>query len=403
MTAGLSYMLAEAGSENSVSFPKLGIKINIQESFQVFGLTVRWYGVIICCGMILCMILGLRFCRRYNLDSDKVLDYVLFAIPAAIVGARLYYVLFRLDYYKEHPGEIVMIWRGGLAIYGGIIAAAITIFIVSRVKKDRFLHILDFAMPYIMLGQAIGRWGNFVNQEAYGSETSWVLGMTGTRIEQEVGSGVLVHPTFLYESVWCLIGFAVLVIFRKRFQKAYGEVTALYMCLYGAERAIVESLRTDSLMITLGKTDLRVSQILSIVLVFVGIALLIDSRRRGVPVVFTGKEAAGDGEDGENAGSSLSGTIELLEEEGEEQSAEDAAENEAAGEPADGEPADDDPEADKTAAGGNAEDAESPTGGNAEAAEGAPDSASEKAAAGTGEAKKTGKKRIVKIRSYFCL
>ena len=317
-------MLAEAEIEiGNVSFPKLGIKMNIQESFQVFGLTVRWYGVIICLGMILCMILGIRFSKRYGLDSDKVMDYVLFAIPAAIVGARIYYVIFRMDYYGANPGEIVKIWKGGLAIYGGIIAAVITILIVSRVKKDKFLHILDFAMPYIMLGQAIGRWGNFVNQEAYGSQTTWILGMTGSRIEQEVGEGILVHPTFLYESVWCLLGFAFLVFFRKRLQKSYGEITALYMCLYGAERAIVESLRTDSLMITVGSTELRVSQILSVMLVFVGVALFIDSRRRGTPAFLTEKEAA---ENAESGSSSLSAAIGILEN-GEETENTDEAEN----------------------------------------------------------------------------
>ena len=321
MTAGMSYMLAEAESKiEYISFPKLGIKFNIQESFQVFVLTVRWYGFIICLGMILCMILGIRFCKRYDLNSDKILDYVLFALPSAIIGARIYYVIFRWDYYSANPGEIVKIWHGGLAIYGGIIAAALAIFITARIKKDKFLHILDFAMPYIMLGQAIGRWGNFVNQEAYGSATTWALGMTGSKIEQEVGYGVLVHPTFLYESVWCLIGFAILVIFRKRFQKSYGEVTALYMCLYGAERAVVESLRTDSLMITLGSTELRVSQILSVMLVFVGIALFIDSRRRGTPAVIlktAGKEAA-------EVESTLGETINILE------SGDDGPETEAA-------------------------------------------------------------------------
>lgn len=323
MTAGLSYMLAEAETEiEQVSFPKLGIKFNIQESFQVFGLTIRWYGLIICLGLILCMILGTRFSKRYGLDSDKIMDYVLFALPAAIIGARLYYVIFRWDYYKGDLLEIVKIWHGGLAVYGGIIAAVITIFIVSRVKKDRFLHILDFAMPYIMLGQAIGRWGNFVNQEAYGSATTWALGMTGSKIEQEVGYNVLVHPTFLYESLWCLAGFIFLVIFRKRFQKSYGEITALYMCLYGAERALVESLRTDSLMITIGSTSLRVSQILSVMLVFVGVALFIDSRRRGAPVYRPETE-----ENEKTPGSSFGEAIEILENEEEAAEEEPAKEN----------------------------------------------------------------------------
>lgn len=274
--------LSLAVGDEYVSFPKLGLKFNLQSNFHMGSLNIYWYGVIICLGMILCMILGLRFCEKYGLDREKILDYILAAIPSAIVGARLYYVAFSWDDYKDSPVKIFEIWKGGLAIYGGIIGAVLAIYIMSRFKKDKFLHLLDFAMPYIMLGQAIGRWGNFINQEAYGGATTWALGMTGSRIAAEMGADVLVHPTFLYESLWCFIGFAFLVIFRLRFQKAFGEITSLYMCVYGAERAIVEGLRTDSLMIEIGSASIRVSQILSVVLVAVGIALFVDSRLRGI-------------------------------------------------------------------------------------------------------------------------
>ena len=274
-------LLAE--SDNYISFPNIGIKfVNMSRYFSLWKFNIHWYGVIICAGLVLCILLGLRFSKKYALNQDSMLDYVIAAVPSAIVGARLYYVLFRLDYYLANPKEIIAVWNGGLAIYGGIIGALIAIFIMSKVKKDSFFHIMDFAMPYIMLGQAIGRWGNFINQEAYGSTTNSIFGMTGNIIANEMGNGVLVHPTFLYESVWCLLGFVFLVIYRKKLQKCVGEVSALYMIIYGAERAVVEGLRTDSLTVSLGSNTIRVSQWLSVILVVLGVALFIDFKRRGI-------------------------------------------------------------------------------------------------------------------------
>lgn len=297
--------------EEYVSFPKLGLEFNTDRSFSVFGLEIHWYGVIICIGMLLCIILGLRFCKKYKLNSEQILDYVICAVPSAIVGARLYYVIFSWDSYKDSPIDIFKIWNGGLAIYGGIIGAVLAIFIVSRIKKDNFLHLLDFGIPYIMLGQAIGRWGNFINQEAYGGATDLFWGMTGSIIERDMGEGVLVHPTFLYESLWCFAGFAFLVYFRLKKQKAYGEITALYMCIYGIERAFVEQLRMDSLMISIGSAEFRVSQLLSLALVVVGIALFIDSRKRGTRTFREAERIAAAGGEQE---SSLAAVIEAMEE-----------------------------------------------------------------------------------------
>ncbi len=260
-------------------------------------------------------------------------------------------MFFRFSYYAEDPLSIFNIREGGLAIYGGIIATAIALFIATKVKKKSFLHILDFALPYIMLGQAIGRWGNFVNQEAYGRETTWLFGMTGNLIAREMGEGVLVHPTFLYESLWCLLGFIFLAVYRSKWQTKVGEMTALYMIVYGAERAVVEGLRTDSLMLNIGSASIRVSQWLSVVLVVLGIALFIDVKLRGKKLqdlkdAFAAEAAAaaataadGTGEgvaaaEPEEEKSSLSGVLEALEELEKEEKGEteDAGENDGSGE-----------------------------------------------------------------------
>ena len=179
--------------------------------------------------------------------------------------------------------SIFSVRNGGLAVYGGIIGAVIAIVCVAKYKKHKFLHIMDFGIIFIPLGQAIGRWGNFFNQEAYGSVTKMPWGMTGSSIEKELMAegydvGSLVHPTFLYESLWCFALFALLFVYSRKWKKNHGECIALYMMLYGLERALVEGLRTDSLYI--GSTNLRVSQVLSIILIVLGIALFIDCRRR---------------------------------------------------------------------------------------------------------------------------
>ena len=266
-----------------ISFPKLGINLeNINPvAFRIGSFAIRWYGIIICLGLLLCVMLGMRKCKKYAIKADDLLDYIIIGIPAAIIGARIYYVAFSWKDFSGNLKEIFAIWKGGLAIYGAVIAIAITAFIICRVKKIRFLHILDFALPYVMLGQAIGRWGNFFNQEAFGGPTNFALGMTGNLIARKMGEGVTVHPTFLYESLWCFAGFAFIAIYRQKLQKNIGEVSALYMIVYGAERALVEGLRTDSLMLNIGSFGIRVSQWLSVALVIVGIALFIDSRIRG--------------------------------------------------------------------------------------------------------------------------
>ncbi len=264
--------LLAGNTEQFIAFPNLGIRLNnLSKYFKIGNFEIHWYGVIICTGLILCMVLAMLRSKSYGIKRDDLLDYILAGIPISIVCARIYYVIFSWGYYSKHPGDIFKIWNGGIAIYGSVIGMVLVALIGTKIKKRSFLHLLDFAMPYIILGQAIGRWGNFINQEAYGSQTNWLFAMTGSEIEGSV------HPTFLYESVWCFIGFAFMVIYRKKLQKYIGEVTALYMMIYGFERAIVEGLRTDSLMIG---SHFRVSQWLSVVIVGAGVALFIVAKKR---------------------------------------------------------------------------------------------------------------------------
>ena len=292
-------MLAEKGF---VEFPNLfknhGLKLNINDvAFKIGSFEVRWYGLLISFVVLLSIFLGMRSCRKYNIEPNDLLDYLIFALPAAIIGLRVYYVAFNFSQYKDNLLSVFYFWEGGLAIYGGIIGAVIAVFIVSKVKKQKFLHIVDFLIGYVALGQAVGRWGNFFNQEAFGGPTTLPWGMTGDKIALFVRSqgwdiGTLVHPTFLYESLWCFIVFATIMLYRRsKFYRSDGECLALYMILYGFERMLVEGLRTDSLYI--GKTGIRVSQLLSAILVIVGIALFIDLKVRYRKAVYEGK--IGDG------------------------------------------------------------------------------------------------------------
>lgn len=275
-----------------VEFPNLfgekGLRIPINDTaFTVGSFEIRWYGVIICIGVLICITLGMKTCNKHGLTQDDLIDYILFAIPSAIIGARAYYVIFEWEKYADDWKSIFNYTEGGLAIYGGVIAAMIAVFCVAKYKKQSFVKIAGFAMPFIILGQAIGRWGNFFNQEAFGGPTTLPWGMNGNEIEefvhQQVMNGVdgyslgtLVHPTFLYESLWCFAAFAFMMVYRKKWEKTESESLCLYMILYGIERTFVEGLRTDSLYIG----NIRVSQLLSAVIVIVGTALYIDIKRK---------------------------------------------------------------------------------------------------------------------------
>lgn len=320
-----------------VEFPNLfgdkGLKIPINDTaFNIGAFEVKWYGLIICLAVVLCIVLGLRSCQKHGLTQDDVLDYILFAIPSAMIGARLYYVIFQWENYAEDPITALYVWEGGLAIYGGVIGALIALLCVAKYKKHSFIRVAGFAMPYIILGQAIGRWGNFFNQEAFGRYTTMPWGMTGSEIEEWVYTqaakgvegysiGTLVHPTFLYESLWCFAAFAIMMIYRKKWEKHEGESLCLYMILYGLERTFVEGLRTDSLYIP--GTAVRVSQLLSAILVIVGVALFVDIKRKQKKTLYE----LGAAEESESEPGDLRNVIEKMQQ-AEAAERDDSAENE---------------------------------------------------------------------------
>ena len=263
-----------------LSFPGLGINGMEMNSvaFSIFGISIAWYAIIITFGLILAIIYTMYRASKIGVDYEQIIDFAIFVVPFGILGARLYYVLCELDRYHSF-WEIFDIRSGGLAIYGGIIAGAITVFVVCKVKKISFPALGDCIVPGLILAQAIGRWGNFVNVEAFGSVTDVAWRMSSPSIAQYLANqisgeeyyaiinGTLgVHPTFFYESFWNIIGFIAINFFYKH-KKYDGQIILLVFGWYGLGRAWIEGLRTDSLYIP--GTAIRVSQLLAI-LIFVG-------------------------------------------------------------------------------------------------------------------------------------
>ena len=245
-----------------ISFPGLGIGWFDPPRtlpFAVLGKEIYLYGVVIALGFLLAILYGKKRCRSFGYDFDKVADALLWAVPLAIVCARIYYVVFywKEGGYAENPISILYIWEGGIAIYGGIIGAAIGLILFSKVEKQKLTPYLDLMGLGLLIGQLIGRWGNFFNREAYGAETDCFLRMG---LLDEAGAAHYWHPTFLYESVWNLIGFLLLHFFSKK-RKYDGQVFLLYVAWYGLGRAWIEGLRTDSLWLG----PIRVSQLLALV------------------------------------------------------------------------------------------------------------------------------------------
>ena len=279
-----------------LSFPGLGIgEFGISDTaFSLFGLDIKWYGVIITVGMILAFFIARNRAKYEGILEDDIYDITLFCIIFGVIGARLYYVLFQLDDYivtggtlweniKDSFLAIINIRGGGLAIYGGIIGGFVTALIVTRIKKIRFPVLMDVAAPALLVGQAIGRWGNFMNVEAYGRVTVLPWRMCSPTIADElIGKGLIdaegyaqilegslgVHPTFLYESLWNLAALALILVFYKK-KKFNGQVFFFYMGWYGLGRAVIEGLRTDSLMLG----SIRISQLVAI-LAFVAGAIM---------------------------------------------------------------------------------------------------------------------------------
>lgn len=272
-----------------VYFDGLGLDFDLPSvAFSIFGYDIHWYGIVIAFGFALAVLYGGRKAYKWKMSLDGMVDVLLWGTLFGIVCARLYYVAFEWDYYSVHLNEIPAIWNGGIAIYGGIIGALIGAAIGCKTGKINFFNLLDLGALGLLIGQGIGRWGNFFNQEAFGTNTDtalfrmWspkirdTLAQSAELLAQkgvEVDPNTAVHPTFLYESVWCLLSFLVLHIVVTYFRKFKGEVFLLYGVLYGAERAVVEGMRTDSLYIA--NTTIRVSQLLSLIIVVCALAALI--------------------------------------------------------------------------------------------------------------------------------
>ena len=260
-----------------LSFPGLGIgEFTVDsEAFSLFGAPIAWYALIICFGMIFAVSYVIFRAKRIGIDSEQVLDFALFVIPIGVIGARLYYVLMELDSF-DTIWEAINIRNGGLAIYGGIIAGAITVFCVCKYKKINFLAFADCVVPGLVMAQAIGRWGNFMNGEAFGGITDSFLRMgilnRNSMYTFNTYEMVYVHPTFLYESLWNIIGFIGVNIFYKH-KKYDGQIFLMIFGWYGLGRMLIEGLRTDSLY--LFGTSIRVSQALAGVLFVVCTSLLI--------------------------------------------------------------------------------------------------------------------------------
>ena len=276
-----------------IRFPKLGWEFHIDPTaFTIGGVRIQWYGIIIALGLALAALYCFPKMKRFGIDSDRAVDAVLGGVVGGIIGARLYFVLtswadYKKDSFKETFLAVINIRNGGLAIYGGIIGALAVGLIICKLRKLKILPMLDIAALGLLIGQGVGRWGNFVNQEAFGTNTDFILGMTGGRIQHvindsmQIGGSMYenglemlwekpVHPCFFYESVWCLLGFVLLAFWSKR-RKYDGQLILMYMAWYGAERFVVEGLRTDSLMIG----SIRISQLVSAVIFITSVILQI--------------------------------------------------------------------------------------------------------------------------------
>ena len=252
-----------------ITFPNLGIELNPSRvAFSLFGKDIYWYGIIIALGFALAVIYAMRRVKEFGLVQDNILDFIFVAVPAAVICARLYYCIFEWESYKDNPISVLYIWEGGIAIYGAVIGSVIAAILFCKVKKVPLFPLMDIGALGLLIGQMIGRWGNFINREAHGAVTDSFLKM-GLVSGGEV---VYYHPTFLYESLWNLVGFVALHFFSKK-RKFDGQVFLGYVIWYGLGRAWIEGLRTDSLY--LFGTGIRVSQLLAAVSAIAAIGVMI--------------------------------------------------------------------------------------------------------------------------------
>lgn len=241
---------------------------------------IKWYSFLMCIALIFGIILITKEAKRFKISEDFITNLIFWTVIIGFIGARLYFVAFNWDYYSVHLNEIYKIWEGGIAIHGGIIFGALFIVLYTKKYKVKTLKIFDIMAPALLLGQAIGRWGNFFNGEAHGPQTTLAflqnLHLPQFIIEGMNIGGVYYEPTFLYESIWCLLGVIILLIIRRMKYIKIGNISAIYLMWYSIGRFFIEGLRTDSLMLG----DYRIAQIISIVLFLVGLLILILSKRK---------------------------------------------------------------------------------------------------------------------------
>lgn len=272
--------LLAAVDSNRIRFPKLGIELTVNsEAFTIFGFTVTWYGILITVGMMLAMVYAFSRMRSFGLDSDRAIDGVIGGIIGGIIGARTYYVIFHWESYAGDWKAIFNIRNGGLGIYGGLIGALLIGSLVCKLRKVRLLPMYDLVALGFLIGQCIGRWGNFMNHEAFGSNTDSIFGMTSGKIRSWIAANYLdgsvvadqpVHPCFFYESMWCLLGFVLLHLLSKKLRKFDGQIFLMYVIWYGCGRFFIESLRTDSLY----AGTLKISQVVAVISVTAALVLL---------------------------------------------------------------------------------------------------------------------------------
>lgn len=275
-----------------IAFPNLGIYLkNVPKTFELFGFEIAFYGLIIGVGVLAGLLMAVHMAKVTGQDPDIYWDFAIYAVIFSIIGARIYYVIFAWDYYKDDLLGIFKLRNGGLAIYGAVIAAFVTLFVYCRIKKQNPLLMGDTAMPGLILGQAIGRWGNFMNREVFGEYYDGLFSMQlpvsavrardiSDNIAAHIPEGanyINVHPTFLYESVWNLLVFAALLLFRKH-KKFNGELCLLYLGGYGLGRFVIEGIRTDTLFIP--GTTVPVSQVLALLMVIGSLGADIFIRRK---------------------------------------------------------------------------------------------------------------------------
>lgn len=248
----------------TVTFPLFNLNLKISDvAFSIFGIEIYWYAIMIVTAMIVALLVLKMREKYFDISFSDIIDLAIYVIPISIISARTYYIIFSLDDYISNPISMLEFRSGGLAIYGGIIGGILTCYVFCKKRKINFINLLDYIVPSLVIGQAIGRWGNFFNVEAYGTQTNlpWRMGI------YEFGEYIEVHPTFLYESICNLILFIILINIKNK--KFSGQTVCIYLIGYGFIRMIIEGLRTDSLMLG----NIRISQVLSLIILILGITI----------------------------------------------------------------------------------------------------------------------------------